>query len=145
MLKNTFLLCLLSAWINMFFLLQHNVVQFIWHLTCGWFELDLTPLCLLWILESRLGYYCCDYPINLIWIRIASNKPILIQEIHNNVIIGLFEAIDINGVALAKLVKSLSVEFHWPTRSLLVWRTKTRTWPLWILPYLILCLLMFLK
>ncbi len=60
----------------------------------------------------RLGYYCCDYPINLIRIKIASNKPIVIQEIHNNVIIGLFEAIDTSGVALAKLVKSLLVEFQ---------------------------------
>jgi hypothetical protein len=59
-----------------------------------------------------LGYYCWDYPINLIRIRIASNKPMLIQEIHNNAIIGLFEAIDTSGVALAKLVKSLLVEFH---------------------------------
>jgi hypothetical protein len=59
-----------------------------------------------------LGYYCRDYPINLIRIRIASNKPILIQEIHNNVIIGSFEAVDTSGVALAKLVKSLLVEFQ---------------------------------
>lgn len=55
--------------------------------------------------------YCCDYPFNLIRIRIASNKPILIQEIHNNVIIGLFEVINTSGVALAKLVKSFLVEF----------------------------------
>jgi hypothetical protein len=48
----------------------------------------------------------------LIRIRIASNEPILIHEIHNNVIIGLFEAMDTSGVALAKLVKSLLVEFQ---------------------------------
>ncbi len=48
----------------------------------------------------------------MIRIRIGSNKSILIQEIPNNVIIGLFEAIDTSGVALAKLVKSLLVEFQ---------------------------------
>jgi hypothetical protein len=50
-----------------------------------------------------LGYYCCDYPINLVRIRIASNKPILIQEINNNVIIGLSEAINTSGVVSQNL------------------------------------------
>ncbi len=94
-------------WFSFFDIWLMDDLNWIWHL-CACCE----------FLELGLGYYCCDYPINLVRIRIASNKPILIQEINNNVIIGLFEAINTSGVAFTKLVKSLLVEF-WLTNKIL--------------------------
>jgi hypothetical protein len=85
--KNTYLLCLLSAWIVMFYLHWHNVIQFLSHSTYGWIELGLTPLRPLWTSWIGIGYLA-------MWLSTYLRLQIL-MELH-----------------CAKLVKPLLVEFQ---------------------------------
>ncbi len=85
--RNTYLLCLLSAWIVTFYLHWHNVIQFLSHSTYGWIELGLTPLRPLWTSWIGIGYLA-------MWLSTYLRLQIL-MELH-----------------WAKLVKPLLVEFQ---------------------------------